>query len=579
VSSADAAPATAVDSGTVAMATQTITYFNVPPTNPLPGTTYTVTATGGASGNPVTFSVDHTSTSGCTVSTVSAFSGLVTLTSPAGTCVIDANQIGGGGYAAATQEQQTVTSVRGTQTVAFTNTAPTNPLPGTTYTVVATGGASGNSVTFSVDHTSTSGCTVNASTGLVTMTLPAGTCVIDANQPGNAAYAAATQVQQTVDSVPGTQTINFTNSPPTNPLTGSTYTVAATGGASGNAVTFSVDHSSTSGCTVNSSTGLVTLTGPAGTCVIDANQLGNGVYTAAAQVQQSVPSRNVSEQTIVFTNTPPTNPLTGTTYTVAATGGGSGNPVTFSVDLSSTSGCTVNSSTGLVTLTAPAGTCVIDANQPGDSSFASGARATQTVISVVPAGDPTATITSPSSGRTYVIGQKVTTTFSCADPNGPGIARCSDGRSTSGKGVLTTSSTGEFTYVVTATTTSGQTTTTRIRYKVVPAAVSLTIYFPNNSWVLTTATMSKLNGLVTTMANDGFTSVKVIGYASSTGSSTNNHKLGVQRARAAWGYLETQLASQSVNGVSATLRGLGATRFRVSPTSAAGNRRAVLSAT
>jgi outer membrane protein OmpA-like peptidoglycan-associated protein len=201
------------------------------------------------------------------------------------------------------------------------------------------------------------------------------------------------------------------------------------------------------------------------------------------------------------------------------------------------------------------------------------------VTSVVPAGDPTATIDSPSSGRTYVVGQKVGTTFACADPNGPGIATCSDGASTNGNGVLTTSSTGEFSYVVTATSKNGQITTTRIRYKVVPRTVSLTIYFPNNSSVLTPAATSKLNGFANVIADDGFRILKVSGYASSTGAFANNHNLGVQRARVAWRYLQTRLASLSVTNVSASLRALGATRFRVAPSTAAGNRRTVLSAT
>jgi outer membrane protein OmpA-like peptidoglycan-associated protein len=574
VSSADAAPATTLDTGTISLVPQSITFTNTPPTSPLPGSTYTVSATGGLSGNAVTFTRDSSSTTLCAVN---SSTGLVTLTT-AGTCIVDANQSGNSTYAAATQQQQTVTAVMGAQTIVFTNTPPTNPLPGTTYTVTATGGLSGNPVTFTRVSPSTTLCTVNSSTGLVTLTLTPGTCVVDAQQLGNAAYSVAPQVQQTVDTVAGTQTINFTNSPPASPLVGTTYTVTATGGASANPVTFSVDHTSTSGCTVNSSTGVVTLTAPVGTCVIDANQTGNGVYTAATQVQQTVSSRSLTPQSIIFTNTPPSSPTIDTTYTVTATGGGSGNPVTFSVDPLSTSGCTVNATTGLVTLTAPAGTCVIDANEPGNSNFAAAGKATQSVTSVVPAGDPVAAITSPSSGRFYVVGKKVPTTYKCSDPNGPGIATCSDGTSSDGNGTLKTSSLGEHTYVVTATSKDGQTTTTRIRYKVVPPSVSLTIYFPNNSWVLSPTAMNQLNGFASAVGSDGFSSVSVNGYASSTGLGANNHTLGVQRARAAWSYLQTRFSTLSVSGVAATLRGLGATHFKVTPSSAAQNRRTVLTA-
>ena len=91
---------------TVNQATQTVTITSTAPTGKTysgsNNQTYTVTDTGGASGNPVTLTIDATSTSGCTIagSTVSYGSG-------AGTCVVDANQAGNTNYSAATQVQQT----------------------------------------------------------------------------------------------------------------------------------------------------------------------------------------------------------------------------------------------------------------------------------------------------------------------------------------------------------------------------------------------------------------------------------------------------------------------------------------
>lgn len=85
--------------------------------------------------------------------------------------------------------------VQAGQVIVFTSTPPASPLVGGTYTVTATGGASGNPVTFSVDATSTAGaCTVMG--GTVNLT-GAGTCTINADQAGNASYAAAARVQQT----------------------------------------------------------------------------------------------------------------------------------------------------------------------------------------------------------------------------------------------------------------------------------------------------------------------------------------------------------------------------------------------
>jgi len=81
----------------------------------------------------------------------------------------------------------------------------------------------------------------------------------------------------------GAQTIAFTSGAPTTAVVGGpSYAVAATGGGSGNPVTFS---SATSGvCTVSSST--VSFVGT-GTCTLDANQAGNADYTAAPTATQS----------------------------------------------------------------------------------------------------------------------------------------------------------------------------------------------------------------------------------------------------------------------------------------------------
>ena len=65
-----------------------------------------MTATGGASGNPVIFSIDSASGSVCSIS-----GSTVTFNNP-GTCILDANQAGDTRYqAAVTQVQQTVTVV------------------------------------------------------------------------------------------------------------------------------------------------------------------------------------------------------------------------------------------------------------------------------------------------------------------------------------------------------------------------------------------------------------------------------------------------------------------------------------
>jgi hypothetical protein len=66
---------------------------------------------------------------------------------------------------------------------------------------------------------------------------------------------------------------------------GGSAALSAAGGGSGNPVMFSADPASAGVCAVAGSTVSYTA---AGSCVIDANQAGNGTYAAAPQVQQMI---------------------------------------------------------------------------------------------------------------------------------------------------------------------------------------------------------------------------------------------------------------------------------------------------
>ena len=69
----------------------------------------------------------------------------------------------------------------------------------------------------------------------------------------------------------------------------------------------------------------------------------------------------------MFTSTAPSGAkVGGATYEVTATGGGSGNPVTFSIDPSAAAVCSVAGST--VSFTA-VGTCTINADQGGSGNW------------------------------------------------------------------------------------------------------------------------------------------------------------------------------------------------------------------
>jgi hypothetical protein len=323
------------------------------------GTTVTITGTGLAGATGVGFGGVPgviTADSGTQITVTSPpGKGTVTLTvtTPAGTSPVTA----AGHFAYTTRPKLT-------QSISFT--APALGTAGGSAALSATG-APGNPVVFSVDPASGPGvCTVSGTT--VTYTA-AGRCVIDANQAGTGKYAAAPQVQQTITVNPVPQSISFT-APAPGTVRGSAQ-LSATGGGSGNPVVFSAGSAV---CTVSGTT--VTYTA-AGRCVIDANQAGDARYADAPQVQRTVTVSKLSQSIMFFA------PPSGTIFSSAglsAIGGGSGNPVVFSVAPGSGRVCRVS---GTTVTYAAAGRCIINANQAGNGRYAAAPQVQQTIVVTV----------------------------------------------------------------------------------------------------------------------------------------------------------------------------------------------------
>ena len=120
---------------------------------------------------------------------------------------------------APTQVQQSFV-VLGTQSITFTSTPPGPAVVGGTYTVTASGGEVATRSPSRSTPPAHGSCSIS---GAIVTFVAVGTCVIDANQAGNASYAAATQVQQSFV-VLGTQSITFTSTPPSPAVVGDTYT-------------------------------------------------------------------------------------------------------------------------------------------------------------------------------------------------------------------------------------------------------------------------------------------------------------------------------------------------------------------
>jgi hypothetical protein len=104
----------------------------------------------------------------------------------------------------------------------------------------------------------------------------------------------------------------------------------------------------------------------------------------------------------------------------------------------------------------------------------------------MPAGPPTVTITAPVTGTTYLLGQSVPTSFTCADPTGPGIATCTDGSGSESPGALNTSTIGTDVYTVTATSSDGQTAVASIGYTVISPDTVTFVSAPTSALTTTT---------------------------------------------------------------------------------------------
>lgn len=323
-----------------------------------PGLTVVLSATGGASGNPVIFA---STTSGvCTVT-----NSLMSVVA-AGTCNLTANQAGNANYSAAPQASATVVISPISQTITFA--APSARKLSDTVFSVSASASSGLTVTFT-SITPTVCTTANSNVTLVTV----GTCTIAADQPGNGGTSAAPQVTQSFEVTQGTQAI--TDFAPPTPITyspGQTFSLAATGGASSNGVVFASVTPTI--CTVANSTATVQ---SAGLCTLSADQAGDANYSAAPQVTASVVIEQVG-QSIVF------NELSDRTLgdaSFALTASATSN---LAVSFSSVTPtvCTVVGNT--VTLVAP-GTCMIESTQMGNDNTSAATQVTQSFM-VGPAG-------------------------------------------------------------------------------------------------------------------------------------------------------------------------------------------------
>jgi hypothetical protein len=366
-----------------ALASQTITVTTPAPASATYGSNFTVAANASSG-----LGVSYTSPGSCSNSGAT-----YTMTSGTGTCSVVASQAGNSNYSAATPVTETVNATPGNQTITFTTPAPASAAFGSNFTVAASA-SSGLPVNFS----SAGSC--GNSGASYTMASGSGTCSVIANAAGNGNYSAATPVTETVTAAPASQTITFTTPAPASAAYLSNFTVAASASSG-----LSVAYSSSGSCANSGAT--YTMTSGSGTCSVTANAAGNSNYSAAPPVTETAAAVPLS-QAIMFSVPPPATSRRNDTFTVVATGGASGNPVSFAAGVGSV--CTISGAT--FTMTGNTGFCYVVANQAGSSNYSAAPQliVPVTAVATVTKVAPTVTFTGAPASAAYLSTFTVATT-------------------------------------------------------------------------------------------------------------------------------------------------------------------------
>lgn len=311
------------------------------------GTPLPLTTSGGSGAGAITYAVANGTASGCTVS-----GGSLSATS-AGTCTVTATKAGDATYQPRSSAPTAVAFKLPQATLTVTSL---NGVVGSPLTLTHSGGTGSGAVTYTVVNGTATGCTI--ASGKLTAT-GAGTCTVTATKAGDATHVPTSSVPTpvTLKTVQATLTVTSTTGTAGTPL------VLTTGGGSGSgAVTYAAANGTATGCTIAS--GRLTVTG-AGTCSVTATKAADPTHLVASSVPTTVTFVKRA-QAITFTSSAPSGAVIGgPAYQLSATGGGSGNPVTFTLDAAST-GCTLSGSTVVL---AAAGQCVVAANQAGNATY------------------------------------------------------------------------------------------------------------------------------------------------------------------------------------------------------------------
>jgi large repetitive protein len=318
-------------------------------------TQQTLTTTGGSGTGAITYSVG--ASTACSVSGAT-----LSITQGTGTCSVTATKAADANYSSATSVAATIT-VQSANQAALTVNASSPATYNTQQTLTTTGGSGTGAITYSVG--ASTACSVSGAT--LSITSGTGTCSVTATKAADANYNSTTSVAATVTVQLATQaalTVNVASPAAYNMQ----QTLTTTGGSGTGAITYSVGASTA--CSVSGAT--LSITSGTGTCSVTATKAADANYSSTTSTAASV-TVQPANQTITFT---PASPVTYgiSPITLSATGGASGNPVTFSL----VSGPAMLSGTTL-TVTG-IGTINLTANQAGNANYSAATPVSQSIV-------------------------------------------------------------------------------------------------------------------------------------------------------------------------------------------------------
>ncbi len=322
-----------------------------------------------------------------------------------GVCTVQADQPGDSFFAAAPPVLQTFNVTKAPQTITFGPIAD-RTLNAGALTVSATA-STGLPVTFTTADAAV--CTATGTRGTTITPLVTGTCTVHADQAGNNIYDAAPQVSQSFNISKSSQAITF-GTLADKSVAQSPVTVTA---VSTSLLTVTFTTTTPAICTAGGANGATIALVAVGTCTVQADQAGDTTFNAAAPVLRSF-NVTLAPQSITF-GTLATRNASQSPFTVSATAS-SGLPVTFGTTTPAV--CTAGGADGSLIALVGAGTCSVQASQPGDGVYAPAAsvlrnftvtKADQT-ITFAPLGDRTAVDTPFTVDATASSGLPVTFT-------------------------------------------------------------------------------------------------------------------------------------------------------------------------